>query len=84
MKEWEKQINDLRVTEKIGRAALFDNVQALDARVVELEKRVVDLSNLVDVQAAQIELTEKLCSQFANLMRIQQKLNEDFAKGLVG
>jgi hypothetical protein len=83
MKEWEKQINDLRVTEKIGRAALFDNIQALDARVVELEKRVVNLRNVIDIQAAQIEMCENLNKQVAKLMHIQQELNESFGKGLV-
>ena len=38
--ELEKQLNDLRVTEKIARAALFDNIQALDARVAMLESQL--------------------------------------------
>jgi len=50
MSEFEKQLNELRVTEKIARAAMFDNVQALDARVAQLESQLKLMADAWDTQ----------------------------------
>lgn len=50
MEEWEKQLDELRVQNKIARAALFDNIQALDARVAFLETQLERVKGLFELQ----------------------------------
>jgi hypothetical protein len=50
MDELEKQLNELRVQNKIARAALFDNIQALDVRAVELERKLGVVEDLLTLQ----------------------------------
>lgn len=50
MEEWEKQLEELRVQNKIARAALFDNIQALDARVAFLETQLQRIGGLFELQ----------------------------------
>lgn len=50
MEDWEKQLDELRVHNKIARAALFDNIQALDARVQFLESQLDKIGKLFTLQ----------------------------------
>lgn len=50
MEDWEKQLDELRVHNKIARAALFDNIQALDARVQVLETQLERVKSLFTLQ----------------------------------
>lgn len=64
MSEFEKQLDELRVTEKIARAAMFDNIQALDARVAQLEKQLVLVTEAFEKQ---LKLNETIYRAFASL-----------------